>query len=58
MQIEITKIPQALAMARAELAHLVREAAADEEPAVAFRLRQIAAVFETGQTEDLSEDDR
>lgn len=49
--ISITDIPEALSAMRLELARILRNAAADEAPTIARRLRQIAAAFEAGVTE-------
>lgn len=46
-------MPEVMATMYARVAEMIREAAADEPAAVAARLRAIAAVFETGLTEDL-----
>lgn len=45
-------MPEALASIRSELTNLIREAAMDEPPAVAARLREIADLFEAGLSED------
>ncbi len=42
-------VAETLHAMRAEMARLLREVAADEEPRVASRLREIAAAFECGQ---------
>ena len=47
--LSITDIPEALALYRRELAQMLRDRAADEDPRVADRLREVAAIFETGQ---------
>lgn len=49
--VSVEKMPEVLAGMRAEFGRLVREIAADESPAVAKRLIEIAALFEAGQTE-------
>lgn len=48
LAISITDIPEALAGMRRELAKLLREVAGGEAPAVARRLREVAAAFEAG----------
>lgn len=48
-EMKITGMPEVLALLRKEFADIVREVAADEEPTVAGRLREIAAAFEAGQ---------
>lgn len=45
----VTRMPEALAAMRAEIARLVREVALDEDPRVAARLRELADAFECGQ---------
>lgn len=50
-RISIADIPEVLHALRCELANLLREAAMDEDPRVARRLREIAAVFEAGASE-------
>ena len=53
VEIAVTGVPEMLVLARHELAQVLMETALDEDPRVAARLREIAAIFETGQSEDL-----
>ena len=52
MEIDVRRVPEVLFEMRRSLADMVREVAQDEEPAVAARLREIAALFEVGQTNE------
>lgn len=45
----VTDVPEILAQIRNELAAVLREVAADEDPRTAKRLREIADAFEAGQ---------
>jgi hypothetical protein len=55
--LQIDGIPELMVMNRQALANLLREEAASEShPYTAARLREIAAVFETGQPHDLKDD--
>lgn len=45
-------MPELLALVQREMADVLREAAADEPPALARRLREIADLFETGLREE------
>lgn len=47
-RIEVSGMPEVLAAMRREFARLVEQAAVGEEPAVARRLREVAAAFECG----------
>lgn len=49
--IELTKVPEVLSALRNEMGQLLRQMAADEESRVAERLREVAALFETGASE-------
>lgn len=49
--LSITDIPEALALARRELAKILRERA-DEGPCTPDELREIAALLESGQMEE------
>ncbi len=49
--LSITDIPEALALARRELAKILRERA-DEGPCSAEELREIADLLESGQMEE------
>ena len=49
--LSITDIPEALALARRELAKILRERA-DEGPCTPDELREIAALLEAGQMEE------
>ena len=51
--LSVTGMPELLARLQHRLADLLRARAEDEAPAVADRLRAIAATFETGQATDL-----
>lgn len=51
VEIKVADMPEVLARMRGEMAGLIREAAdAEAYPQVARRLREVAAVFETGKT--------
>jgi hypothetical protein len=50
--IAVTGMPELLALVQREMADVLREAAADEPPALARRLREIADLFETGLREE------
>jgi hypothetical protein len=41
-------MPELMADMRREVGNLIREVAADEDPAVATRLHEVAAAFESG----------
>lgn len=49
--LSVEGLPHLQARLRRELAEILREAAADEPPAVAARLREIAGLFEAGLRE-------
>ena len=49
--LRITDVPEALALARRELAKILRERA-DEGPCSAEELREIAALLESGQMKE------
>jgi hypothetical protein len=53
MTMSVQGMPELMATVYRRVAELIRDVAADEPPAVAERLRAIAAVFETGLLEDL-----
>jgi hypothetical protein len=55
--LSLTGMPEILARMQQRLADLLRACAKDEAPAVADRLRAIAATFETGQPIDLERDE-
>ena len=48
LEISVAAIPEAMAELRQALASLLRQAAEDEPPEVAARLRRLAAAFESG----------
>ena len=52
VRLDIERFPEMLAMMRAELAAILREAAADEDHRTARRLREIATAFEVGQAHE------
>jgi hypothetical protein len=49
--INVRQVPEVLFELRVELAKLLREAAQDELPAVAMRLKEIASAFEVGSAD-------
>ena len=52
-EISITDIPEALSIARREMAQILRDhAEGHANPAFAEELREIAAIFEAGQFEE------
>lgn len=48
----VTEMPELMAILRREVGQILRDMADDEDPRVAARLREIAALFETGQLEE------
>lgn len=53
ISVSVGDMPEWIAKLRLEVAKVIRNVADDEEPKVAARLNEIAAVFEAGQFEDL-----
>lgn len=51
--LSIQGMPELVQLLRRDMAKLLRDVADDESPAVAKRLLEIAAVFETGLDEDV-----